>query len=377
MYIEVVIFGSPGNGFCSFPKSALNDVSHFDYSQSKAYDLECLYIQNSFESKIVIIRRGLFHEANIGEIRSGSSLGLMIKTVGFGLKKNRHLEAFDVLKKAIETLHAKNSFALFDSNNRNLYRINSFEERNDILLELISKVRSKYLELFDNDFVKIDSEITYRIYPKEIKKEPQKLKEIDNTKIVVNETQEDNMALLHVQFDQFQVQLQRLKRNLILFSTIIGSLCLLLLALYWKLTIIQGTQERSIQNVASIVGYLQPPSSDENIKVINKGRVSKFFLKKGVMLSSLTNSNERIETEDSFLKAISQYLANSKSLVMFGLSPEDISLSIKKNNEQDLANLNELIKSINKENLPDENHNRRIAEILNDKEENILVYVNR
>lgn len=219
--VHAAIFGAPGNGFGSIPADQVNALSKFDVSPKNAPESECTYFQGNFDSKIVLIRRNLQHKANRRDIRAGSSLGIIVTIQGGGINIEVLQNVAHYLLDIMDRLHSKNEFDLFDVQRKNLFIINSFEDRKLSLEQLLEEIQNDFELRFGASIVDLTNEFVERLIPKNDKEKENKPKVArDNKgKTTLRVTQDD--APILAQLDRIRHDIKVIRNNIIYIYTII------------------------------------------------------------------------------------------------------------------------------------------------------------
>jgi len=148
--ISVFFFGSPGDGFTSYPIRFSNLVSGLDKS-SKNYKLECKYLIKQNKSIINYVEYGL---TGIGQDRTssrgGRNFGIWIELIGHKISDLGQQKILTYINEFIQNGIMKNADIFSkDSHKSKHYLIFSFDEVSDKLDQLIDKLEEHFITDFD------------------------------------------------------------------------------------------------------------------------------------------------------------------------------------------------------------------------------------
>ncbi|AUP78333.1 LysM peptidoglycan-binding domain-containing protein [Flavivirga eckloniae] len=143
--IEVFFFGSPAEGFTSYPTKYSNLVNGLDKSTSK-HKVECKYSINQKRSRVKYIEYGLTGIGQHGKSRGGRNFGVWIEIENLKINPIGQKKILDYIEDFINKGIVKNANIFDDnSNNERHFLINSF---NDVATKL-----DKLINVFKNNFL--------------------------------------------------------------------------------------------------------------------------------------------------------------------------------------------------------------------------------
>ncbi len=229
--ITVFFFGSPANGFSSFPKNYVGLVKSLDLARAKQ-NITCTYeiIENKSVVKYIIYNlTGVGVKGN-NSSRGGRNFGVWIEFTGYQLNEQGKDEIVDYIDNWIQKGIVQNA-QIFKDNKPLHYIVYSFSEvedkleslRNGIIQNLIKNFSSNIISIIDND------RIQFNLIP------IQEDKTIDNNNEIIN---------THNINESNQIQIKGTEKNKedynrinkgIIYKVLLGVLVVLNLLIFFKI----------------------------------------------------------------------------------------------------------------------------------------------
>lgn len=198
--IEVFFFGSPAEGFTSYPTKYSNLVNGLDKSTSK-HKVECKYYINQKRSRINYIEYGLTGIGQHGKSRGGRNFGVWIEIDNLKINSDGQKKILDYIEDFINEGIVKNANIFDDnSNNKRHFLINSF---NDVATKL-----DKLVNIFKNNFL-----TDFKNYLEPIIEDESVLVDLNPEKIVEKIKDEPFITMTNSSFEDDKVKNRKTKKN--------------------------------------------------------------------------------------------------------------------------------------------------------------------
>ncbi|NEQ49032.1 MAG: LysM peptidoglycan-binding domain-containing protein [Leptolyngbya sp. SIO3F4] len=151
----VFFFGSPAEGFTSYPENYLSLVHGLDRSSSEYYR-ECQYAVNQDGSRIQYIEYGLTGIGKNNTSRGGRNFGIWIQLEDFKISEHNQTQILPFLEEFITKGIVENtSIFKVDSTGRKHFQIDSFSEVSRDIDQLIEAFKENFIHDFHHKVEKV------------------------------------------------------------------------------------------------------------------------------------------------------------------------------------------------------------------------------
>ncbi|MEM8999747.1 MAG: hypothetical protein AAGB24_05740 [Bacteroidota bacterium] len=155
--ITVFFFGSPGDGFSSFPKEYVKLVKSLDTGKSTQPEM-CIYTEINKKTVIRYVEYNLTGIGNTGNVRGGRNFGLYISIEGYEISSNGRDKILDYVRNFIAQGIVDNEYIFKRNSNPKYYIISSFSTISGTLKQLIARFVEHFLIDFKDYLIPISNQ---------------------------------------------------------------------------------------------------------------------------------------------------------------------------------------------------------------------------
>lgn len=156
-HVEVFFFGSPAEGFTSYPSSFSNRVNGLDKATAD-YKLECRYRVSQNGTRIQYAEYGLTGIGQHGKSRGGRNFGIWVDIQGYKIDEIGRTKILEYIKEFINDGIVKNSNIFKEDNSKSKhFIINSFNDVASDLDKLINAFKEHFIQDFKEHFRPINN----------------------------------------------------------------------------------------------------------------------------------------------------------------------------------------------------------------------------